>query len=296
MSCFKVNTVEMILSKLEDCYDNEEECEYYRRLWTRVKVGINIYIDFCKPDAQKINKATTLWNLLSFSIQCHVSNENMLFTTIKEMLELFHSFLQDCGYDDISIQNCNYKSHCLDHFDEINCVMLQQSLSKGILMNTFTSELFYKHLHQRYLYLDETGTLSNLATRCANLGQIDGLLIVDFDLKSMFSEIKTWLVSLKRFNEPKFYHRPCRVVFEDKIQQASTAITQSCCSHFEAVYHSLDCENLRSLISALELVKDLSSEYYETYNDSHTTIRELLEKSYPGAIESEYLSCAYIDL
>ena len=111
-------------------------------------------------------------------------------------------------------------------------------------MNTFTSELFYKHLHQIYLYLDETSTLSNLATICANLRQIDGLLIVDFDLKSMFSEIKTWLVSLKRLNEPKFYHRPCRVVFEDKIQQASTAITQSSCSHFEAVYHSLDCENV----------------------------------------------------
>ena len=113
----------------------------------------------------------------------------MLFITIKEMIELFHSFLQACNYGDISIHNCNHKSHCLDYFDELNFVLLQQSLSKGILVNNITSEVFYKELYQRYFHLEETGHLSNLATRFAYLGQIDGLLVVEGVLGDMAEEI-----------------------------------------------------------------------------------------------------------
>ena len=113
----------------------------------------------------------------------------MLFITIKEMIELFHSFLQACNYGDISIQNCNHQSHCLDYYDELNFVLLQQSLSKGILVNNITSEVFYKELYQRYFHLEETGHLSNLATRFAYLGQIDGLLVVEGVLGDMAEEI-----------------------------------------------------------------------------------------------------------
>jgi hypothetical protein len=86
-----------------------EQGEYYRKLWVRVKTGVNMFVAF-DQNADQIDEILCLWSILStHSLDAdgevgsegatldHTLRADCLYRVLSDMLEFYNSFLQSSG-------------------------------------------------------------------------------------------------------------------------------------------------------------------------------------------------------
>jgi MoxR-like ATPase len=281
---------QLTLASLLERVQQTEDGEYYRLLWVRVKVGVNMYIKEQRATLTPLDECLAVWSILSTNA-VRTSTDHLpmdcLHSALSHMLMAYDEFRQQAQLTSLKAFN-QADPRFLDALSEINAPAMQDTL--GLQSGGHGADLkeceitLAQEIRVRCDHLDAVGYLArSVENNCTWESRPCPNRWV-FDLSTIGSELEAVACGLRRFPIPQRYRRICR--FESSVSQPVGRQSY----HFQ-VYHSLTYDNLRALISALQPIK----EYVETAGQDGTVLDKLAEM-YPGATDDNYLSRAYIDL
>eukprot|EP01047_Picozoa_sp_COSAG01_P012374 COSAG01_NODE_556_length_15526_cov_13.393725_1_plen_5121_part_01 len=145
------------------CEDDES---YYKRLWVRVKVGINTFVTHCGVnDVPPIDEDVCVWNLVSTDKQRSTSDD-LLYTALQNMLSIYSDFIRVSGAKmQCQPRQLNATTRALDALAEIDPRKMQQSLDPDEMELVTHTAQFEHELQLRYDFLDFVGPLAQCTER-----------------------------------------------------------------------------------------------------------------------------------
>ena len=235
--------VEALVKKLtvDNLMENARKTKdgtHYRRMWVRVKVGVNRWMQSCDRATHMIDESLPVWSILSTRNPDFELRQNCLMNILQDLLDIYTKFLTASGVD-VKCLVAVDESRQLDTVADVYCLGLQDSLQQDHL-----------GLHEQGQHLDEA--LAVWTRGLDHVGMLSVSLGRSFEWDHLSADVEEIKMSLPALPvNVKEYQKSCRFL-ESSVLKTGTQQTY----HFQ-IYHSLDYDSLVSLISALRHIQDL---------------------------------------
>lgn len=278
-----------------------ERATYYRKMWVRVKVGVNMFLRMVPEGVSTtpLDENMSFWSLLSTPRGCSSGRDlpaDCLYQPLAQMLHILNDFMAEAAADapHITPEGCmrptsleeESTAHFLDDLSEMDVCRLQERVA--IACPYDEAAALEEEVRIRYEHLDDIGALANAASGSCSWSLVGSATTEarhTFDLAVVGARFAHLQGALRRYAAPERYRRVCR--FSDAV----TGPAAFDASSYHVSFHSLGYGHLRELRGALLPLMEFAEA-----NGHEGTVRELLMDMYPGAAEEDYLSRAYVNL
>lgn len=267
----------------------------YLQLWPRVKVGVNNFLKHLQRDEDQITEDLSLWSMLSTDSMDTNHRSDCLYSVLADMIEEYKKCCQTSISSGVSLPP-THESRPLDVLAELDCNEIQESFNADLNYEQVTNEL-QEEVRCWTENLDFVGPLSR---------KVVSKTFAETPTKPLATSNYDGLFGVPvQFREAVAYRVLCTFEDTDVPSRQSSAQSQVQWSHFQLIYHALDYNSLRALISAL---RPLAEYMFLTQDDGEVeegasaasgvtqTVNDVLQELYPGASKAQYLSQAYIDI